>query len=242
MDHVRSQLHEASVAVEVALTADQFEALLADLKTAADRGVIVHASIYDEAGLEERCTQWDLPADGLEIRLVTIPGPFLAILDRSRMYLTPSHRGEESYGILINDDILSVIHNWYFQTCLWCPFDRLYAPRDSWRTFINIKEFMWVVTPLYAEEADVVVTISGYDMETREHRTVTGTVSDVYYPNSNFEDGSPSLGQLSTYSTIWVDTGEEVLSVGGWGSVYEDLEAQKITLESVSYRGTDVYS
>ena len=234
LEHVRTQVRDANTAVEVALTADQFESLRGELKSAAKRGVIVHVAIYYESDLDERSTSWDVSMTNLEIRVVKIPGPFLAVLDRSRSYFAPNSRATENYGILINDNILSFINHWYFQTCLWYSWDPLVPNHELPKPYVSLKEFIREIAPLYHDGANIAVTVSGIDIETEEFRTVTGAVTDIDYPNG-IRDGSPSLKQLSTYAVVTLTTGEEVVSIGGWGAVYEDLEAQKITLEAISF-------
>ncbi|MFC5368970.1 TrmB family transcriptional regulator [Salinirubrum litoreum] len=236
LEHARSEIRDAEVGVEVALTADQFDSLQTDLYKAANRGVVVHVAIYYEPDLERRAASWDLPKTGLEMRVVNIPGPFLAVLDRHRTFFAPNSRAKEDYGILINDDILSFINHWYFQTCLWYAWDPVSSTQQTPKTYISLKEFIRDITPLHHDGADIAVTISGIDTTTREYRTVTGTLTDIYYPDV-FVDETPSLERLSTYAIVWIDTGDDVLSVGGWGAVYEDIEAQKLTLEAVSFDG-----
>jgi len=236
LEHVRTQVREADVAVELALTADQFESLRADLQAAADRNVIVHVAVYYEPDIAERSAEWELSGPNLEMRVVKIPGPFLAVLDRSRTYFAPNSRAEENYGILIHDNILSFINHWYFQTCLWYSWEPLSSNQQLPKTYISLKEFIRDVSALYHAGASIAVTIDGLDVETRAFRTVTGTVTNVYYPDI-FTNHNPSLERLSTYSIVWLDTGSEELSVGGWGAVFEDLEAQKITLEAIAFDG-----
>ena len=236
LEHVRTQIREAEVAVEVALTAEQFDSLRTELKAAAERDVIIHVAVYYEPDLAERSEEWDLSAPNLEMRVVKIPGPFLAVLDRSRTYFAPNSRAGENYGILINDNILSFINHWYFQTCLWYSWEPLSSNQRLPKTYISLKEFIRDISDVYHGGATVAVTIDGLDVETREYRTVTGTVTNIYYPDM-FVNHSPSLERLSTYSVVLLDTGTEEYSVGGWGAVFEDLEAQKITLEAISFDG-----
>jgi len=236
LEHVRNQIRQTDVAVEVALTADQFESLRSELFSAADQGAIVHIAIYYESGLAERSESWDLPKRNLEVRVVKIPGPFIAVLDRSRTYFAPNSRAAENYGILINDNILSFINHWYYQTCLWYPWESLGPSQGLPMPYVSLKEFIRDVSPLYYSGASVAVTVSGIDVATDEFRTLTGTITDIYYPDVLGND-APSLEQLSTYSVVTLDTGAETLTVGGWGAVFEDIEAQKITVEAISLDG-----
>jgi len=234
IEHVRNQVRETDVAVEVALTADQFESLRQDLYAAAKRGVIVHIAVYYEPDLAARSESWELSKRNLELRVVEIPGPFIAVLDRSRTYFAPNSRATENYGILINDNILSFINHWYFQTCLWYPWEPLGSNHKLPRPYISLKEFIRDIYALHNNGGNVAVTIAGNDVASGEFRTVTGTVTDIYYPDV-LTDDSPSLVQLSTYSVVTLDTGSEELTVGGWGAVFEDIEAQKITVEAISF-------
>ncbi|MDS0282717.1 TrmB family transcriptional regulator [Haloarcula onubensis] len=236
LEHVRNRVRETDVAVEVALTADQFESLRTALYSAAKRGVIVHVAIYYESDLTERSEAWDLSRTNLEVRVVKIPGPFIAVLDRSRTYFAPNSRAAENYGILINDNILSFINHWYYQTCLWYPWPPLVGDQDRPKPYISLKEFIRDISALHHDGGNVAVTVSGIDVAADEFRTVTGTVTDIYYPDAVTDD-SPSLEQLSTYAVVTLDTGDEQLTVGGWGAVFEDIEAQKITLEAISFDG-----
>ncbi|QFU84819.1 TrmB family transcriptional regulator [Natronorubrum aibiense] len=236
LEHVRTQIRETDIAVEIALTADQFESLRAALYSAAERGVIVHIAIYYESGLTERSNAWDLSKPNLEVRIVKIPGPFIAVLDRSRTYFAPNSRSTESYGILINDNILSFINHWYYQTCLWYSWEPLEPSQELPKSYISLKEFIRDISSLHHDGGTIAVTISGIDVAADEFRTVTGTVTDIYYPDV-IADDSPSLEQLSTYAVVRIDTGDEILTVGGWGAVFEDIEAQKITVEAISLDG-----
>jgi len=236
LEHVRDRIRETDVAVEIALTADQFESLRGDLRAAANRGVVVHIAVYYEPDLRERSESWDLSGRTLELRVVEIPGPFIAVLDRSRTYFAPNSRATENYGILINDDILSFINHWYYQTCLWYPWEPLKPNRELPRPYVSLKEFIRDISPLHNDGAHIAATIAGVDVASGEFRTVTGTVTDIYYPDM-IADDSPSIVQLSTYAVVTLDTGTEQLTIGGWGAVFEDIEAQKITLEAISFDG-----
>jgi len=109
-----------------------------------------------------------------------------------------------------------------------------FIPEEFYTPSISLKEFIRDICPLHNNGGNVAVTIAGNDVASGEFRTVTGTVTDIYYPDV-LTDDSPSLVQLSTYSVVTLDTGSEELTVGGWGAVFEDIEAQKITVEAISF-------
>lgn len=233
IERVRNRLSETSHGVEMALTIDQLESLAPDLRATIERGVFVRVSVYEGHRVGKRCHEAGLLDQSLELRVVTIPGPFLAVLDRHHTYFMPNSRAPETYGILINDEILSLINHWYFQTCLWSMYEPIESTRRVSPTYISLEEFIRDVAPLYHDGATVTVQIDAIDIETERERTVTGTISGLFYPGLLDGVSQPSLEELSTYSTVFLDTGQDRLAVGSWGAVFEDIEAQKIILKDV---------
>lgn len=230
---VRDRLADVTVSVEIALTVDQLEVLVPDLIAATERGVGVHVSIYWEPDINKRCREMELLDSAVEIRVVSIPGPFLAILDRRSTYFTPNDRADETYGILIADEILSFINHWYFRTCLWSVYPVLEEANTVSTTYLGLEEFIRDIGPLYHDGATITVTVEGKPTGTNRSTSTEGTLSGLFYPGVLNDVESPSLEQLSGFSTIFVDTGQTVHSIGSWGSVFEDIEALKLTIEEI---------
>lgn len=235
IERVRNRLPDTAVSAEIALTMDQLESLAPDLIAAAERGVGVHASIYWEMDLKERCQEIDLLDSPVEIHVASIPGPFLSILDRRSTYFTPNDQADEMYGILIEDEILSFINHWYFRTCLWSVYPTL--DEEDWlsTTYLSLEEFIRDVSSLYHNGATITVTVEGQEIETERPTTVEGTVSGLFYPGILDNVESPTLEQLSGFASVFLDTGETAYSIGSWGSVFEDIEALKLTIEDVEF-------
>lgn len=234
IERVRDRLSEVTVSAELSVTMDQLAALGPDLVAAADRGIVVHVSVYrdDDA---EWCRDTDLLDSSVEIRVVSIPGPFLAILDRRSTYFTPNDRADETYGVLIEDEILSFINHWYFRTCLWNVSPNVKTVDTGRMTYLSLEEFLRDVGPLYHRGATITVTIDGREIGTGHTNTLHGDVSGLFYPGILDGVESPSLGQLSTFSTVFVDTGETKYSVGSWGAVFEDIEALTIRIDDIVF-------
>lgn len=232
---VRDHLADVSVSVEIALTVDQLRLLTPELIAATQRGVGVHVSIYWDPIIEKRCREMDLLDSAIEIRVVSIPGPFLAILDRRSTYFTPNDRADETYGILIADEILSFINHWYFRTCLWSVYPPLKDANTLPTTYLGLEEFIRDISPLYYEGATITVTVEGKPTDANHSITIEGTISGLFYPGILDGVESPSLEQLSGFSTIFVDTGNTVHSIGSWGSVFEDIEALKLMIDDIHF-------
>lgn len=236
LERVRARLAQAEVSAELSLTFDQLEFFAAELLAAAERGVLIRALVYDEPDVRAKCEALGLDDSAVKLKVGTIPGPFVAIVDRRQTFFAPNMRADESYGILINDDILSFITHWYFESCQWHGWPPLFEPDEHWSDYASLKAFMRDVIPLYDAGADVTITVRGVDVNTRDPRTEQGRIVEFYYPSRYpHPDQHLSLENLANYSTIYLDTGEQVISVGAWGAVFEDLEAHRISIESVEF-------
>ncbi|MEF8800857.1 MAG: TrmB family transcriptional regulator sugar-binding domain-containing protein [Halolamina sp.] len=235
-EHVRSRLEEATVSADLTMSFDQLELLLPELEAAADRDVFVRIHLYDEPDLREKATSLGLANSNLNIRVGTIPGPFIAIIDRNSMFFAPNSRADEDYGILINDNILSFITHWYFVSCQWHMWEPLFESGAHWAEYDSLEEFMRDIVPLFDEGAEVRIAVRGNYIDSREECVERGQLSGAFYPTRHTSsDAGLSLEDLSSYSTIYIDTGEEVLSVGSWGAVYEDIEAHRITITDIQF-------
>lgn len=234
IERVRNRLPEISVSAEIAVSMDELASLAPDLIAAAERGVGVHISVYWESNLEERCQEIDLLDSPVEIRVVSIPGPFLSILDRRSTYFTPNGQADEMYGILIEDEILSFINHWYFRTCLWTVYPSVEEDGLS-TTYLSLEDFIRDVSSLYHNGATITITVEGQKIDTQRPITVEGTVSGLFYPGILDDVESPTLDQLSGFASVFLDTGETSYSIGSWGSMFEDIEALKTTIENIEF-------
>ncbi|MFB6189881.1 MAG: TrmB family transcriptional regulator [Halapricum sp.] len=235
-ERVRKRLTEANVTAELSMTFEQLELLLPELEDAADRGVFIRIHLYDEPNVQEKAAALGLSNSKLNIRVGTIPGPFLAIIDRHQTFFAPNSRADEDYGVLINDYILSFMVHWYFVSCQWHMWEPLFESGSHWTEYDSLEEFMRDVVPLFADGADVHVAVRGNYIESREDCLVRGRLADAFYPTRYTDsDSTLSLEDLSNYATIFLDTGDDILSVGSWGAIFEDVEAHRISIESIEF-------
>ncbi|MFB6176488.1 MAG: TrmB family transcriptional regulator sugar-binding domain-containing protein, partial [Halobaculum sp.] len=78
---------------------------------------------------------------------------------------------------------------------------------------------------------EVRLRIEGFDVETGEERELVGTVESLRCPLPIEPD--THIADLVGQVTIDLRVGEEVVPIGGWGALIEDVEATRITLLSV---------
>jgi len=236
VEQALTEIEDADTVVEIAATPAQLQQLLPELQTARDRGVIVRATLYlsdhDDVPIDESM----LGGVVSELRVCSIPGPFLVILDRHQVCFAPNSRSDESYGVLVHDRILPFIFHWYFLTCLWNLYPTVYRDDPTAMTYVNLKEFFRDLYPVLRTEGfEIVIRVNGSEIQTSSDTTITGRVQSMTFPQQRLDDHDPTLTELATYATMIVDTGTDLVSVGGWGAVYEDVSAQRIDVLDVTY-------
>lgn len=229
-DRVRSSLAEADHAIELAATIDQVESLLPALRGAHDDGNIVRLSVYNHSASTNVLDELDLEGVALEVRECEIPGPFLAVVDRRHTYFAPNDRSRDPYGVIVNDDILSFIFHWYFQTCLWAVQPQVHTTRDGPLPYISIEEFIQDFIELYWDGVGIHVVAHGWDNNEERMRTVSGPVTDITYTGSEFDTETPSLEQLAGFATVELQTEHGSYTIGGWGAVFEDMEVYELVV------------
>ncbi|QSG03383.1 TrmB family transcriptional regulator [Natranaeroarchaeum sulfidigenes] len=229
---------DADTVVEIAATPSQLRKLFPELRDARDRGVIVRTTLYLEDHSDVPIDDRMLDGAVSELRLCSIPGPFLVILDRHRVCFAPNSRSDETYGVLIHDRILPFIFHWYFLTCLWNLYPTVYRDDPTTIAYVSLKEFLRdFYSVVQADGFDLIIQVSGSEIRTNSEITITGRVESMTYPQQRLHDPQPSLTELATYATMVLDTGDEMVSVGGWAAVYEDINARRVDVLNIEYTG-----
>ncbi len=231
-------IEDAATVVEIAATPAQLQKLLPELRVARDRGVIVRTTLYLPDHGDVPIDDEMLDGAVSELRACSIPGPFLVILDRHRVCFAPNSRSDETYGVLIHDRILPFIFHWYFLTCLWNLYPTVYRDDPTMIAYVSLKEFFRdFYSVLQADGFEVVIQVRGSEIRTNSEISITGRVESMTYPQQQLDEHQPSLTELATYATMVIDTGDEMLSVGGWGAVFEDINARRVDVLNIKCNG-----
>ena len=238
VDHAKELIRNADTVVDVAATDAELlglESALADV----DDDVHVRASVYvtDESGSGSGSGDSRSVSDAVtERRERTVPGPLLVIVDRTAACFSPTTRLPEPYGLVFNDEIISFVFQWYFQTCLWSVWEPVRERQSFPLAYVSLDEFIGDVYPLWRDGATITATVHGVDTETGEARELTGTVADIAYTGMDLtSDCPPTVGQLAGRSLIGLSTADRTYRVGSWGALFEDIEARRIVLQSIEF-------
>lgn len=232
IDRAAAFIEAAEYQIRLSVTAEDYHQLRPKLEEAHDRGVSVRVCFHTAEG--ERPPDPDI-CEGvcLEARHRDFPAPFVALVDRENTCFAQHRDSTEEYGVLVTDRIHTYVFHWYFLTCLWEGWPTIYeAKREEFPIeYVDVRQFVRDVAPLVDDGRTVRVHIEGRDRRSKEDVDLTGTVVETIQGSPGSEaPGGPLAGQVS----VVVDTGDGTVSVGGWGAMVEDVEANRITVPQVS--------
>jgi sugar-specific transcriptional regulator TrmB len=234
-DRAAALIREAQSEVQLAVTPEQFASLRPALQHAFDNGAIVKLSIHSD----DRASMPDVSEfDGVvtEVRRRTLPTPFITLVDRTNTCFAPHADSLNQYGVLVDDYTLTYVFHWYFLTCLWEVWETIYSSRSASlpQDYSDIRQCVREIEPLLSDGARIRVAIDGFETATNESISFVGDVIDVEYSGATSADGTPALSQLAGQVSLTVVADGRAYSVGGWGSVLEDVEATRITVREMT--------
>lgn len=241
-ERAREYVQDADTQLLLAATVDQFLELAPDLADAIDRGVVVKVSFHppdpDQLVELDEVSEYFEGAT-TEVRERTLPGPFVLIADRVGVCFAPEivfHPSNE-YGMLINDYSLGQVFKWYFETSLWEAWEPVFSakPETPPIHYTSIRDCIRDVEPLLDEGHEVEVRVTGRATATGEDTTLTGTVTNLVHAGrrSNGPGPESALTMFAERATIVLDTDDGTVTVGGWGAVLEDVEADHLVVEAI---------
>lgn len=237
IDRAAEAISTAEDEIQLSISESNFEALRDTLTDAVDRGVIVKVSLHADTRNERTPPPSDqFVGAATEVRYRPLPTPFIALVDRTNAYFTPTRGSLNEYGVLIHDRSLTYIFHWYFLTCLWGAWDEIYSVRSEEPPIIytDIRRCLRDIEPLFSAGETVCLTVEGYDTTTGERVSKRGHVSDLAYVGGSNHGEPVPLAQLAGQVTIYItDEDGNTASVGGWGAVLEDIEATRLTVTDV---------
>lgn len=235
-DRAAATIRNAEYEVQISATLTQYEELKPALEAAIDNGAIVKISLHTSpTETPELPPPSTFEGVATEVRHRKLPTPFVALVDRTETCFAPHAGSLNQYGVLVNDYTLTYVFHWYFQTCLWEVWDVVYdgRPDDPPMQYADIRRCVRDIEPLLDDGVGLSVTVDGFATATGESLSISGTVVDVLYAGMGSTEGSPPLSQLAGQVAIYVETDRGVLAVGGWGSVLEEVEATRVTIDAI---------
>ncbi|WP_411968398.1 TrmB family transcriptional regulator [Haloferax sp. YSSS75] len=230
-------IRDASSEVQLSATPEQFEALRPALTEAYEQGALIKVSLHPNRGNELPEIDESLFSGATsEVRRRTLPTPFVAIVDRTGACFAPHADSVNQYGVLVDDYTLTYVFHWYFQTALWEVWDVAYTAQtpDPPRVYTDIRHFVQDTEPLLKAGKRVITRVDGVETDDREPIEFVGELTDIYYTAVSAPKETLSFSELAGQVCLTIETDDETYTVGGWGAVLEEIEANRITVEAIS--------
>lgn len=232
IDSARDAIRNAQTEIQLSATAAEFDEFRPVLQEALSRGVSVKLSLHPENGVDDDTFEFENAVT--EARYRDLTAPFLVLIDRTRTFFAYRDRGNQ-FGLIVNNYALTYVFHWYFQAALWEVWETVYTTRDDGvpTTYVNIRECIRDLVPALSAEKTVEATITGYDTRTDEWHELTGIVDEVVYSGAQSDRGSPTLSEVAGTARLLLNVDGEIVSVGGWGAIKEELEGRTIRIDRV---------
>ncbi|GGN99043.1 MULTISPECIES: TrmB family transcriptional regulator [Haloarcula] len=232
--YVSDLLQTAEHDILLLLPVDRLSAVVDDLEQCADQQVRLVLSNASPDELEEESLHESIPGTVDEARVVSTREDFALTTDRSRgLYWVQEGRDyveDEGQGYYVTNPSLAMVLDRFVSESIWPlaqPLERSSKRPTLPRQYMRIRDCLADVSVLTdSQPVDAFeITFEGYDTETGEEVTETGTLTSYYYTEY---DVRSSL-------TLSVDTATESLTspkitVGGVGTRNVDYTAYSIEL------------
>jgi sugar-specific transcriptional regulator TrmB len=233
LNRTKQYVEDASFQVQVTVSPNQLERLRPALKAAHDRGVYVQVSIHgyeddppDEDDLSDICT---------EARARQRPAAFLALVDQKRVCYALHVHSPDEYGMIIDDRGPAYVFSWFYSTMLWELWDAIYdgRPTEPPIHYPEIRRCLTEIEPVLEAGKTITARVVGQWVDNRRPCDLTGTITDIEYEGGHDESGPLTLRDLAGQASIVLETDRGTYSVGGLGTLIEDVEADQIVVESI---------
>lgn len=236
VERAKSFIRTAENEVQLAVNAAQYDELRPVLHEAQSRDIFVKLSLYadrnDWAAVEDRLDFEHTATEACRRELST---PFVALIDRSCTCFAPQPGSGHEFGVIADNRPLTFIFYWYYISSLWEAWEVVYSARGANPpiTYVDIRQCIVDIAPLYHEGAIIDVSAEVYDTESGDIRRVSGRVVDLVYSRSKSTNLYPSLSELGGQVSIFVDDGERTYSLGGWYAKVEDFELRRLSVDAI---------
>lgn len=147
--------------------------------------------------------------------------PVVAVADGRYSVYKPQEAvgsGDDQYGVIFNRSELGFLISGFLNTVVWTSGRTLIESHDDRPFPRRYATMRRCVGDLSERSGTFFATVRGRDVETGERRTVQGEIVDL------------SIGTNRETAALTLDTGEELIDVGGQLAALEDLEAYELAV------------
>ncbi|WP_101297425.1 TrmB family transcriptional regulator [Halegenticoccus soli] len=235
-EQTKRDIQSADQYVLLAVTPPQFLELEPALSTAYENRVhvqlVVHPRpdediVLEEADFETVCAE--------ARRTVPCTGkPFVALIDHRKARLALNVGSSDEYGFLVDDPLHEYLL-WFYLAGLSEVAKPIYSEQNLQLpiTFTEIRSCIRVIEPHLREKTNVSVRVRGRWVRTKRPCEISGNVTAIRYAGEPATGEPLSVFHLAEQAGFVVDTEDRTVTVGGFGAVLEELEAEEIVVEEI---------
>lgn len=230
LESAADAIEASDTQVELAVSPEQYRTLRPALQTASENGTSIYL-VISTPDSETLPDPESVAAVCTEARHRELPSPFVAIVDRSKVYFAPHTDSVNEYGLIVDDRAHAYVLHWFFLTNQWDVWEPICAGERASTDYLDIRYLVRDLVPLLEDGKTVRVHVDGADTESGQQRTVEGIVRGVVHNGS----GGAGAGSAAYDGrvTLELETDSSTVEVGGWGALVEDIEAHRLRVESV---------
>lgn len=236
IDKIEEMVSAADDRIAISIPIDLFASLRTHLKDAVQRGLSVLVLLFEYDSSPQSIP--DLEAEGTAnvVRYTHLQIPILIAIDRMSALVAPPHAAVHSYAnqnaIFLGQPFLEPIVYTSLMNTQWMVSEEVYtsSPFDLPYTYSDFPRAVIDATLHDLAGEGLVAEIEVKPRENDDTRaTIRGDVADI---KQRFIEPttSPPPGQTS----LTIDTGDELVTVGGKDSHMEDYRAYSTTLKFVA--------
>jgi sugar-specific transcriptional regulator TrmB len=216
--HARQAIEAAEWQLTLSLTPSGYDTLESDIRDALDRGVAVDLLIQD--GDETAPLGGRTFPDGMDIRYRPSADRLLAADREYAVFQGVGSVVSRPYLVTRDRNLVVVLQRYSNQ--FWTGSE--WVSRADWTTrrFMNPRDFIVELQDEIDGGATLELTVEGIETESGREGVWEGELLDY---DLQLGEGAAPETALPEVISITLDTGDMVLSVGGWDATLEDIAA-----------------
>lgn len=233
-ERAATALENANNQIKLCVSDSQFDTFRGDLRQAVSNGVYVKLTLSSDPHDEKFVSEERLEGVATEVRRRELPAPFLAIVDRDTVCFAPNAHSMNEYGVIVHDPSHAYVFNVFFQASLWEQWDTIYEhdSEELSRQYVDIRKCVHDVEALLQGGATIRARVLGKAVESGDSVDIVGTITEASYdPGPQPEDAAYPLHD--GIASLTIETTDGTITAGGWGAMLEDIEATRVTIESI---------
>lgn len=224
--HIRRAIADADWWLTLSLSPSMYTSVADELEDAVERGVTVRLILQDD-DWTDRETDLSFP-DELRVRYRTIADT-LTVADRSYGVFSSKHPNADAQPYIVTQEMNLVLLFQNYCEQIWSTSEMIQSGNgfpqwylDPWRAITDLQDAI--------DKGDLTARVVGYHPNKNCDGEWTGQIVDYELIGPVEND---YMTALPVRASLWIETDDETLVVGGWKATVEDVAASAICIDKI---------